>query len=48
MCRHNQLWGAALVAFGLGILLGTWLEGGFLCNCFAIGIGILGLCVLRK
>ena len=48
MCRHNQLWGCILIAFGLGILVGTWLEGGFFCSCFALGLAILGLCTMRK
>ena len=48
MCRHNTLWGCVLIAFGVGVLVGTWLKGGFLCNCFAVGLMILGLSVTRK
>ena len=48
MCRRDQLWGCILIAFGLGLLIGIWIEGGFLSKCFAIGIGILGLCVIRR
>lgn len=48
MCRHNHLWGSVLVAFGAGILIGSWLEGGFLCSCFAIGLMLCGIAVARK
>lgn len=48
MCRYNQLWGCVLIALGFGILLGTWLEGGFLCHCLGIGGWILGLIVMKK
>jgi len=48
MCRHNQLWGCSLMAFGLGVLIGLWLEGGFFCGCFAVGMLILGFCVCNK
>lgn len=48
MCRYNQLWGGILIAFGIGVLVGTWLEGGFLCNCFGIGLAITGFVVTRK
>jgi hypothetical protein len=41
MCRKNQLCGCALIAFGLGLLIGTFLESGFF--CFLIGLGIVGL-----
>lgn len=48
MCRQNQLWGCMLIAFGVGILIGLWLEGGFLCGCLGLGLLVLGLCVARK
>ena len=41
MCRKNQLCGCALITFGLGLLIGTWLESGFF--SFLIGIGIMAL-----
>ena len=41
MCRKNQLCGSALIAFGLGLLIGICLESGFF--CFLIGVGIMGL-----
>ena len=48
MCRKNQLWGWILVAFGLGVLVGIWLDGGFLCHCFCIGVIIIGGGVMKK
>ena len=48
MCRQNQLWGIALLAFGGGILLGTWLEGGFFTLCFALGMCVVGFGFLRR
>lgn len=49
MCRRNHLCGCALVTFGLGLLIGTWLESGFV--CFFIGLGIISLgfwCMKKK
>ncbi len=48
MCRNNQLWGCILIAFGLGVLIGLWLEGGFFAHCFGFGLMALGPCVMRK
>ena len=48
MCRHNQLWGCTLMAFGLGVLIGLWLESGFFCVCFGLGLIFTGFCVCGK
>lgn len=48
MCRHNQLWGFVLIALGLGILIGTWLESGFLTLCFSIGLAAIGCAMMRR
>ena len=48
MCRRNQLWGCAMMAFGLGVLIGTWIEGSFLTNCFWIAVIGAGFGVMRK
>lgn len=48
MCRYKQLWGFVAGAFGLGILTGVWLEGGFLCICFGIGLIIAGIAMIKK
>ena len=40
MCRRNQLMGVALLCFGLGLLVGCWLETGLARICLSvIGIG---------
>lgn len=36
MCRRNQLWGYILLAFGGGVLVGTWLESGLFCHLFGL------------
>ena len=48
MCRQNQMWGAAVLAFGFGILVGTWLQSGFFCHLAGIGLIALGFAVLRR
>ena len=48
MCRQNQMWGAAVLAFGLGVLIGTWLESGFFCHIFGFGLIFLGTGVMRR
>lgn len=48
MCRQNQLWGCALLAFGAGVLIGIWIESGFLAHCFGIALIVLGIGVARK
>lgn len=48
MCRQNQLWGCVLLAFGLGVLIGVWIEGGFFAHCFGFALILLGCGILRK
>jgi len=48
MCRQNQLWGFMQLAFGVGVLVGLWIDGGFVSHCFGIGMIIFGFCFLRK
>ncbi len=48
MCRYHQLWGCCLGAFGIGILAGAWLGGGFLCNCLGLGLVACGVMILKK
>ena len=48
MCRQNQLWGCCLMAFGFGILIGLWLESGFLCVCLGFALMICGVCITRR
>ena len=48
MCRRNQLWGVALLAFGIGLLVGAKIGSGFFCICFAFGLVAFGFSVWRK
>ena len=48
MCRKNQLLGSVLIAFGLGLLIGIRLEGGFLCHCVCFGVIAVGGGLLRR
>ncbi len=48
MYRHHQLWGMTLVAFGVGILVGTWISAAFFCHFIGIIALISGYCILRK
>ena len=48
MCRYNQLWGSVLLAFGLGVLVGLWVDGGFFAHCFGGAIILIGCGVITK
>ncbi len=48
MCRKNQLLGVALIAFGLGLLVGCWWESEFARNCCGIGLLAGGILLLQK
>ncbi len=48
MCRRNQLWGCSLLAFGIGVLVGTWLESGLVCHLFGLLAIFCGWSVCRK
>ncbi len=48
MCRHNQLWGCCLLSFGVGLLVGAWLESSVLCVLLGIGLVFGGLCVAKR
>ena len=48
MCRSNQVLGYCLLSFGLGILIGLGLEGGFLSWCLGIGMILAGICGIGK
>ena len=48
MCRQNQLWGCALMAFGLGVIVGMLFEGGFLSSCLGVGMLTLGFYIMRR
>ena len=48
MCRQNHLYGGCVLAFGLGVLIGTWLESGLVCHLLGFGLIFLGFAVIRK
>ena len=48
MCRQNQLWGCMLLAFGFGVLIGLWIQDGFLAYCFSLAMMLIGFGVMRK
>jgi len=48
MCRQNLMWGASVLAFGAGILIGTWLESGFFCHLIGFGLIVVGIGVIRR
>ncbi len=48
MCRKNQLQGWAVIAFGIGLLIGTRIGGGFLVGCLGVGIIFFGFSLLLK
>lgn len=48
MCRQNVLYGSCVLAFGIGVLIGTWLESGLVCHFIGFGLIGLGYCLLRR
>lgn len=48
MCRKNQLLGWAVIAFGVGLLIGTKLGAGFLTGCIGFGFIAFGFSFLWK
>lgn len=48
MCRKNQLWGLAVLAFGTGLLIGCWLESELAQICFGLVLMAGGFMALQK
>lgn len=48
MCRRNQLLGCAVIAFGLGLLVGHCLESALVCNTAGVVIIVFGFGVLKR
>lgn len=42
------MWGSCMIAFGLGLLLGQWIDSAFLCILAGLMLLVLGWCVLRQ
>ena len=48
MCRNHIVWGLALIAFGLGLLLSCFIETVTILVLLGIGAVVGGCCSLRK
>ena len=48
MCRQNVLWGGCVLAFGFGVLVGTWLKSGLVCHLIGFALIFLGFSVIRR
>ena len=48
MCRKNHLWGLSVLAFGLGLLIGCWLESELAQICFGLVLIAGGFFVIQK
>lgn len=48
MCRKNHLWGWALVAFGLGTLVGRCFDSGFISFTVSVCVIAFGCHVMRQ
>ena len=48
MCRKQCLYGCCLMLFGLGVMVGHWLESWFLCSFGGLGLIALGFLILRR
>ena len=48
MCRKNHLWGLAVLTFGLGLLIGCWLESELSQICFGLALMASGFFLLQK
>ena len=48
MCRKNVANGLALIAFGLGLLIGPCFSSGFWRFFLAVGVIAVGVCLMRK
>ena len=48
MCRRNQLFGVALLGFGVGLLVASFFESGLFCGCLGLMIMVAGVICLQK
>ena len=48
VCRRNQLRAFILLGFGLGIMVGYYLDSWLLCGCGGGGLIILAFCMLNN
>lgn len=48
MCRRNQVLGFVLIGFGIGVLVGLWLESGFLAHCLGAAAIVVGCGITKR
>lgn len=48
MCRKKQMQGFCLLCFGLGLMVGYYLESWFLCSVGGVGLVIFGMLLSKK
>lgn len=48
MHHRRYIWACLLAAFGLGLLIGMWVEGGFMTHCIAFGLLVFGISQMCK
>ena len=48
MCRKKQAQGWCALCFGMGLMVGYYLESWFLCSTGGLGLILLGLYLTRK
>ena len=48
MCRRNLLHGSAILAFGVGLLIGSWMNSGFLACICGIAAIFIGFSLLHR
>ena len=48
MCRKNHMWALAVISFGLGLLIGLWIESGFVQGCIGVAFVGFGIFIFQK
>lgn len=48
MCRKRFLYGGCILCFGLGVMMGYYLESWFWCSFGGLGLVVLGLIVMCR
>ena len=48
MCRKRYLYGCCTLFFGLGVMVGYYLESWFLCSFGGFGLIVLGFLIMNR
>ena len=48
MCRRKQMFGVALLGFGVGLLVASLFDSGFFCGCLGLMIMVAGVVCWQK